>query len=125
MAGVTNWATSLVVQTCASKIQRGFVRGRVLAQNVVDLDFAGRAGVLRYGGARQGYAFDSDLSPCKDGCIGQLPVLALFDFASALPNVAHAWLYAVLVCICFPGGALNVFAALYKDCDAYWRSGGV
>ena len=125
VAGVTNQAISPVVQACASKIQRGFVNDRVLVQNVVDLDFASRAGALRYGGSKHGYDFDSDLSIRRDGCIGRLPVLTLYDFASAFPSVAHAWLFAVLVCIRVPKGALNVFEALYKDCDAYWCGGGV
>lgn len=99
---MTNWAISPVVQASANKIQRGFVSGRQLVQNVVDLDYAGRAGALRYGASRQGYAFDSDLSLSKDGCIGRLPLLALFDFASAFPSVAHAWMRAVLLCIHFP-----------------------
>jgi hypothetical protein len=95
-----------------------------LVQNVVDLGFAGRAGALRYGARRGSVDFDCDLSIVKDGCIGALPVLALFDFAAAFPSVAHAWIRAVLLCINIPRGVLCAFDALYEGNEAYWQSGG-
>jgi len=125
IAGITNWAITPVVKTFASKIQRGFVKGRQLVQNVVDLDFESRASALRYA-ARSGSAnFECDLSIVKDGCVGHLPVLILFDFAAAFPSVAHSWIRAVLICLQFPRGILNVFDALYTRNEAYWECGGV
>jgi len=125
VAGLVNWGISPTVRRCASKVQRGFVNGRQLVQNVVDLDFASRAGALRYQASIDGYSFQNDLSIVRDGCVGALPVLALFDFASAFPSVAHMWLRAVLVCICVPTGVLCAFDALYANNEAYWPNGGM
>ena len=59
-------------QTC--KLQRGFVPGRQLIENVLDLDTASRIHSIQS-------------SPAM------LPVIALWDFAAAFPSILHAWIF--------------------------------
>jgi len=124
VAGVLNWSVAPVIAKSASGIQNGFVNGRQLVQNPVELDYESRLGALRYSAKQRALSFKSDLAIVRKGCIGLLPILLLFDFAAAFPSVSHAWLRAVLVSLEFPDGLLKAFDALYECNEAYWGTGG-
>ena len=74
--------------------QRGFVPGRLLVQNVLDLDAAARIQgmkpAIRHGGK-------SD----------RLAALALWDHAAAFPSMSHNWNLHVLAQRKFPIGSQN------------------
>ena len=78
----------------ASPLQRGFVGGRRLLQNVIDLDAKARAigHPVRAAG---------------------LPSLIFWDLAAAFPSVARSWLWEVLRRARLPHGALGVIAGIY------------
>ena len=54
-----------------------------------------------------------------------LPIIALFDYASAFPSVARAWILAVLRVIKIPQGVLNAFQALYSGNEGFSTTGGL
>ena len=76
VGGVFNRCCRDVIQHSASPLQRGFVPTRQLLENVIDLDAYGRE-----------YAVANPRS---------IPKLAFWDFATAVPSVAHAWMCLVL-----------------------------
>jgi hypothetical protein len=90
--------------------QRGFVPGRLLVQNVLDLDAAARIqgmkAAIRHGGK-------SD----------RLAALALWDYAAAFPSMSHNWILHVLAQRKFPIGFQNFvrlilfFATASADID--------
>ena len=69
------------VSHCA---QRGFVPGRNLLANIVDIDAAGRIFTIRH---------HAELS--HKG-ITHVPVPACYDFDAAFPSVIYEWLWLVL-----------------------------
>ena len=78
----------------ACPLQRGFVAGRHLLANVVDLDAHGR---------EHGMA----------SCVGDPAVLAFWDFAAAFPSLAHQWLMLVAAARGLPAGMLLLLEATY------------
>ena len=76
------------------KLQRGFVPGEQLIENVLDLDTASRIHGMQSSAALK-------------------PILALWDFAAAFPSVLHAWIFMVIRAYEFPGGAQNLINAMY------------
>ena len=95
---------TLSLSTCA--LQRGFVPGRQLIENIVDLDTEGRIYGMK---AASSFAGGS-------GCC---PILAFWDFAAAFPSVAHAWLFLVLEARGVPDGFLAVIVAMYDMVCAF------
>ena len=73
-----------------SPCQRGFLPGRSLLANVIDLEEV---------------AMHASLSQCEAGIV-------LFDFAAAFPSVAHKFLRRVLQFIGLPSSALSIFDTL-------------
>jgi len=118
VAGVINLAITPTICQCASALQRGFIPGRQLGQNVVDLDWWARKFSMEYFGSNE-VAFVRDLLLEPLSKISMLPVLVLFDFAAAFPSVAHAWLRAVLSAVLIPQGVLNAFNVLYDRNQAF------
>ena len=82
-----------------SSVQRGFVPGRQLVSNVLDLDTHARI---------IGKQLHSD----------SLPVLALFDIMAAFPSVAHRWIRVVLNRACLHLGLRNLIFCLYSLASA-------
>lgn len=100
VCGTMNNSISKAAQRNISKYQRGFVRGRQLAHNIVDLDFAGRL----YAG-----------SPTS-----HLPsILVLWDFANAFPSVFHSWIFGVFRAWHFPIGFQNLLFGIFLDLLSY------
>ena len=97
IAGILNWCVHPIVPKTACSLQRGFVAGRQLVQNPVDLDFAARLDALRFSAdPSHNLGFMSKLSIKKVGLVGSIPIMLLFDFAAAFPSVRHRWLMFVL-----------------------------
>ncbi len=95
--------------------QRGFVPGRQLLQNVVDLDYHARhVGLMVHGhnaAAVPTIGLDSPLF--------RLALLAFFDFATAFPSVAHAWLFLVVQFSNPPKWFHNFIKVLYSINSTY------
>lgn len=68
---------SVCISRNAQHEQRGFVRGRKLAQNVLDMDTRMRMDGLR-------------------GCIHATRAAVFFDFTAALPSASHEFLFAAI-----------------------------
>ena len=83
----------------ANPAQRGFVAGRCLTQNPVDLDIAAR--LHGCGSAR-----------------AEKPVLAFFHFSAAFPSVAHSWVYKVMEAMKIPTGIQALIRQIYTGCTA-------
>jgi len=123
VAGVANNSINPVVCATASKLQRGFVNGRQLMQNTVDLDADSRVQAHKFA-AKEYFRFREELGLQHRGLIKMIPILVLFDFAAAFPSISHAWLRAVLVAVNIPRGLLNLFNKLYSKNEAYMCSHG-
>jgi len=77
--------------------QRGFVHGRSLIDNVLEVE-----------GFGQSYTIAE----------ADNPAILLFDLMAAFPSLSHQWLFVVLRKMKVPMRVLKAFAALYKDCFA-------
>ena len=125
VAGVINFAILPTLMASASALQRGFVPGRQLAQNVVDLDFWGRLYALRFCTNHDKWRYNLSIALTAIASICDFPIIALFDYASAFPSVAHAWILAVFRVIKIPRGVLNAFNALYSGNEGFSSIGGL
>ena len=108
----------------ASILQRGFVPGRQLGQNIIDLDFQMRAHSLKFLASSEKWLFNMSLLHTSLSVIFKLPIGALFDYAAAFPSVSHVWLRAILCKIGIPRGFVNAFNALYNGNEGYTSIGG-
>ena len=98
IAGVTNNRLSPVLSKQSFCIQRGFIRGRSMLRNTLDLDT-----VMRLA------SFRTDL----------FPILVLFDFAAAFPSIFHCWLLTIIEFSGLPVGMINVIRAMYSNVKAF------
>ncbi len=76
-----------------SNWQRGFLKGRSMLRNIVDIDFESMKVSLKYNHG----------------------VLVLFDFAAAFPSISHEFMHAVLSYIGLPAVVHRVVYALYFE----------
>lgn len=93
-AAAANQALSQWVVRTVCGQQRGFVPGRSILDNIVELE----GGMLEHSMA-----------------VGTLVGGWLLDFASAFPSVSHAWLFTVLPHMRIPAALLRIIRALYTD----------
>ena len=114
-------AASPTIQTHAHESQNGFIQGRQLLQNPVDLDFSSRVSAIRCAASRGNASFDCML---PNHSVSKLAVTLLFDFSTAFPSVFHEWIFAVLDFIKAPRDFCNVVRNRYKDSNAYWMQNG-
>lgn len=119
---VLNHCISPVVEKCAIDTQRGFIHGRQLAQNVIDLDYHARLDAFDFFGARQ---FLKLIHISSIGMVSRMPLTLLYGFASASPSVAHAWLFCVLEAIEIWQAFLNGIKKWYQGNVAYAVSEGL
>ena len=125
IAGILNWCIHPIIVKTACSLQRGFVAGRQLVQNPVDLDFYARVDALKFSaGPHHKLQFMSDLSIKKLGLVSTIPIMLLFDFAAAFPSVRHKWLMFILLKIKLPRGLRNALKLMYTDNEAYVESNG-
>jgi len=121
VASVLNFCISPVVAKCAIDTQRGFIHERILTQNPIDLDYAGRLHAFEYFADRTSLKL---IHIASMGMVAAIPILVLFDFAAAFPSVAHAWIFTVLRGIKLWGGYISGIKGLYTSNKAYGYSGG-
>ena len=93
--------------------QNGFVRKRQLLQNVVDLDSFARIF------STMAYCHNRDPANAHKM---RIAILAFFDFASAFPSIAHAWIMIVLRAAKAPEWLINYITALYSQNHTYRMS---
>ena len=121
---IARCTASSVSSACKNTIhssQKGFVAGRQLLQNVVDIDTSARIQAIKCHNNRKQYDFNAHIHPdfAKD-----LAIIALFDFFAAFPSVAHQWLFLVLITIEAPDWIYNIVNDLYTDVHAYAEVNG-
>ena len=83
-----------VIDKWAFRAQRGFIRGRCMLQNVVDVETKALI-----------FARNRDNSSA----------LFFFDFAAAFPSIARAFIWIALIAIGFPRNVVAGIRALYKN----------
>ena len=96
IGGVVNFLLKRTMARSACALQRGFIPGRQLLENVLNLDTHARAQGMRDGGCR-------------------IPILAFWDYAAAFPSVAHAWLFRALASAGAPDGLLSLARGMYNS----------
>jgi hypothetical protein len=82
-----------ILEPWVSIMQQGFLQGRSMLSNIVDIDFEAMRVSLQY----------------KAGAI------VLFDFRAAFPSVSHTYIMKVLHHLGFPKTALALVTALYNQ----------
>ena len=101
--------------------QNGFVPGRQLLQNPVDIDTCSRINAFICMARRSVSTIDAPLDPLLASL---LAITALFDFAAAFPSIIHEWIFLVLEAIQAPRGFINLVRSMYTNVEAYGNSEG-
>ena len=101
MANAVRIALEPVFERWVSEVQRGFLAGRSLLANVVDIDHEAMRVSLR----------------CRHGAI------ILFDFRAAFPSISHDYIFKVLSHMGIPQELLHLFRAFYRE-NACWVVAG-
>jgi len=102
LASAARCAWEPVLEKWISQAQRGFLKGRQMLHNIIDIDWISMKVSLK----------------CKSGA------LMLFDFKAAFPSVSHGFLKSALNYIGLPCEALNLINAMYHDNQCYIRLHG-
>jgi hypothetical protein len=89
-----NYPLAQFAQVTVHPRQRGFVGGRSITDNVIEIE-----------GFGQSYA----IAEAED------PAILLFDIKAAFPSLAHQWLFVVLSRMKVPRFIILAIKALYKD----------
>jgi hypothetical protein len=92
--------------------QNGFVSGRNLLNNILDIDSAGRLYSLKF----EDSAFRHVVS--------NTPAIVAMDFATAFPSIIHDWIWAVLRHRNLPEDFLKLFQGLYHNATATYTYNG-
>ena len=92
---------------------RGFIFGRQLAQNAVDLDHSARQtlGLIHTLKIKK-LNFWSELPVQRGSFFNDMPLSLLLAFASAFPSVCHAWVRFMLLFISMRCGLFLLVVAL-------------
>lgn len=93
-----------VAVTTVSPLQRGFVRGRQILDNVFDVECAMELALLQV---------DSD------------PGIFLFDVEAAFPSASQAWIWRVMYAMELPRALCSAVQALYCNVRVRFLVGGV
>ena len=101
--------------------QNGFVPGRQLLQNPVDIDTCSRINAFLCMARRSVASLDAPLDPLLASL---LAITALFDFAAAFPSIIHQWIFLVLEAIQAPSGFINLVRSMYTNVEAYGNADG-
>ena len=83
--------------------QRGFIKGRVMGDNILEIE-----------------AYGIILSMMAS----MLPAMAFFDFRAAFPSIQHAWLFFVLEHMRMPMRIVRAIRKLYTNCFVHLVFGG-
>ena len=84
--------------------QRGFISGRSILQNVIDIETAALAA-----------SYDAD----------RRPVILLFDFAAAFPSLPREYLWTCLRALGVPASSISALRNLYADNQHFFKFGGL
>jgi len=96
------------------KDQRGFVSGRNMLGNLIDIDAAGRIFSTKFAGA----------PPSTSSLVKNFPVISSNDFGAAFPSIIHDWIWMVLRHRELPEQFIVFFQAIYKNATAVtWDQG--
>ena len=90
-----------VIDAWANKVQRGFIRGRNMLQNVLELET---------------YAVARAFAPSS------APALVLSDYAAAFPSIAREFIWIALKAIGIPEDVIRAIRGLYINNIHYTRS---
>ena len=89
-----NRPLAMVARVSVHPRQRGFVGGRSLTDNIIEIE---------------GYAQSYVIAEATD------PAILLFDIKAAFPSLAHQWLFVMLGRMRVPRFITNAIKALYRD----------
>ena len=98
-----------------SDLQRGFVPGRQILQNVLQPGTQSRVYALRCQSERKTRNLSALVPPDQ---VGKLAILALFDFVCAFPKTSHNWMLMAIERIGMPLYLRNIAHSMYIDCSA-------
>jgi hypothetical protein len=93
LANIFRIALERRVGTWISPMQRGFLQGRQMLRNVLDIDFGAQKISVK----------------SKSG------VLMLFDFKAAFPSMSHDFMWDTLLAIGLPPAYINMLKLFYTD----------
>ena len=96
-----------VISSWALRAQRGFIRGRSMLKNVLEVE--SKSLVLSLS------SYNSEARP------GTL----LFDFGNAFPSLAHEFLWLTLESIGVPASIINAVKRLYSNSKHFWKYRGI
>ena len=91
-----------LIEPLISKAQRGFLRGRQMLSNILDIDF----------------------ESMKISLLHDKGALILFDFEAAFPSVSQSFMMEMLNLIGLPGNIVKVVSALYHKCSCLTKIDG-
>ena len=103
------------MQASTHPSQNGFVPGRQLTRNVLDLDSAARISSMR----ASDHNSQASLNRSR-----HVSILAFFDFVAAFPSLFHDWIFLVLSRRRIPLWYCNLITAIYWLASAYGNSNG-
>ena len=122
VAAVSCVSLAPVTVSCTSDLQRGFVPGRQILQNVLEMDSMSRILAMRCMHSRSSTSLSNFL---PHDSVAKLACLALFDYQTAFPSVIHKWIFLVLGAIGAPEGFVNLVSSMYREVKAYMDLHGV
>ena len=101
LASAARMAWEPLLEKYISKQQQGFLKGRSMLSNIIDIDFQAMTVSLK----------------CEKGA------MFFFDFKAAFPSVAHAFLKQSLHLIGVPACALSFIESIYDEnhCDIAFK----
>ena len=102
LASAVRLRLEAILGDVVSQEQQGFLGGRSLLRNVIDVEDAMRIAALR----------------------GNSPAAIFFDFSAAFPSISQAFLRKVMVHLGFPEGIVNFVDCLYHDNRCLMSLGG-
>ena len=102
VASAVRMAWEPMLEKWISQIQRGFLRGRQMLHNIIDIDWESMRVSLKH----------------PHGA------LILFDFKAAFPSVSHEFLIACLKNLGFPSSAMNFISSMYNNNYCNIKLGG-
>ena len=102
LASAARIAWEPILEEWVSEAQRGFLKGRSMLHNVIEIDWSAMKVSLKH----------------EHGAI------ILFDFKAAFPSVAHSFLINCLRMLGLPGCVMNFISSLYSCNKCYIRMQG-
>ena len=102
LASAARIAWEPILERWVSQYQRGFLKGRSMLHNIIDIDWESMTISLKK----------------------ERGALVLFDFRAAFPSVSHPFLVACLELLGLPASAMNFVRVMYDNNKCYVRVQG-